>query len=70
MMCMDRSRIRLKNYLTCRNKLLLMILANEDDSCLLCAVYLTATKVPASVKTQFLNSTLFNLPLKLSYVWS
>lgn len=53
-----------------RNKLLLMILANEDDSCLLCAVYLTATKVPASVKTQFLNSTLFNLPLKLSYVWS
>lgn len=53
-----------------RNKLLLMILASEDDPCLLCAVYLTATKVPASVKTQFLNSTLFNLPLKLSYIWS
>lgn len=54
MMCMDRSRIRSKNYLTCRNKLLLAILVSEDDSRLLCAACLTATKVPASVKT--LNS--------------
>lgn len=36
-----------------RNKLL----GIEDDSCLLWAVYLTATKVPASVKTQLLDLT-------------
>lgn len=64
MMCMGRSRIRLKNYLTPRNKLLLLILASEDDSHLLHAVYLTASKVPASVKTQLLNLTLFNLSLE------
>lgn len=38
-----------------RNKLL--ILGIEDYSCLLWAVYLTATKVPASVKTQLLDFT-------------
>lgn len=65
MMCMGRSRIRLKNYLTPRNKLLLLLLlVSEDDSCLLHAVYLTAYKVPASVKTQLSNSTLFNLSLE------
>lgn len=64
MMCMGRSRIRLKNCLTPRNKLLLLTLVNEDDSCLLHAVYLTASKVPASVKTQLSNSTLFNLSLE------
>lgn len=63
MMCMDRSRIRLRNCLTPRNKLLL-ILVSEDNSCLLHAVYLTASKVPASVKTQLPNSTLFNLSLE------
>lgn len=65
MMYMGRSRIRLKNCLTPRNKLLLLTLVNEDDSCLLHAVYLTASiKVPASVKTQLSNSTLFNLSLE------
>lgn len=46
-----------------RNKLLL-ILVSEDNSCLLHAVYLTASKFPASVKTQLPNSTLFNLSLE------
>lgn len=53
-----------------RNKLLLLIHVSEDDSCLFHAVYLTASKVPASVKTQIPNSTLFSLPLKLSSIWS
>ena len=66
---MGRSKIRSKNYLTCRNKLLL-ILVTEDDSCLLCAVYLTATEVPASVKTQLLNLASLSFLLKLSYIWS
>lgn len=65
---MGRSKIRSKNYLTCRNKLLL-ILVTEDDSCLLCAVYLTATEVPASVKTQLLNLASLSFLLKLSYIW-
>lgn len=66
MMCMGRSRTRLKNYLTPRNKLLLLlILVSEDDSLLLHAVYLTASKVPASVKTQLSNSTLFHLSLEI-----
>lgn len=52
-----------------RNKLLL-VLVTEDDSCLLCAVYLTATEVPASVKTQLLNLASLSFLLKLSYIWS
>lgn len=40
-----------------RNKLLMMTLGSEESSCLLCAVCLTATEVPASVKT--LNSKIW-----------